>query len=115
MHKRQSSTKYRLGDIVKHRDLAIRGVVYDVDPKFDHTDEFWQSIPKEDRPDPDQPFYHLLAENGADNDTSYYMAYVPEQHLVLDDSDEPVDHPALEEFFVVSENGQYRVDESWLN
>ena len=40
-----------------------------------------------------QPFYHLLAEN----DEITYEAYVSEQNLLMDDSEEPIKHPLIEE------------------
>src|SRR6478609_1826114 len=89
------SAKFALGQVVRHRVHPFRGVVFDVDPAFNNTNEWWESIPEESRPRKDQPFYHLLAEN----DTSYYVAYVSEQNLVRDDSGEPVDHPEVAEMF----------------
>ena len=55
--------KYKIGQVVKHRLYPFRGVVFDIDPVFDNTEEWWQSIPAEVRPRKDQPFYHLFAEN----------------------------------------------------
>jgi len=87
--------KFSIGDVVKHRHFDFRGVIYDVDFKFNNSEEWYQSIPKEVRPRKDQPFYHLLAEN---NEITY-EAYVSEQNLVADDSDEPIKHPLIEEIF----------------
>ena len=86
---------FAIGQVVKHRIHPFRGVIFDVDPTFDNTDEWWNSIPEDYRPKKDQPFYHLLAEN----ETSYYIAYVSEQNLVGDESGEPVDHPEVQELF----------------
>jgi heat shock protein HspQ len=83
--------KFSIGDIVKHKHFEFRGVIYDVDFEFNNSEEWYQSIPKNVRPRKDQPFYHLLAEN----DQSYYIAYVSEQNLVADISGEPVDHPEI--------------------
>jgi heat shock protein HspQ len=103
----KSSAKFGLGQVVRHRIHPFRGVVFDVDPSFNNTDEWWESIPEENRPNKDQPFYHLLAEN----ETSYYVAYVSEQNLVRDDSGEPVDHPEVAEMFGnLREGGRYEVD-----
>ena len=74
------SAKFGIGAIVKHRLYPFRGVVVDVDPEFDNTDEWYESIPAELRPDKAQPFYHLLAENS----DSYYTAYVSQQNLLPD-------------------------------
>ncbi len=87
--------KFSIGTIVKHRHFDFRGVIYDVDFEFNNSEEWYQSIPKDVRPRKDQPFYHLLAEN----DEITYEAYVSEQNLLMDDSDEPIKHPLIEEIF----------------
>jgi len=94
--------KFRLGDVVRHRFYPFRGIVFDVDPSFNSTDEWWESIPPEIRPRKDQPFYHLLAEN----DDTEYIAYVSEQNLLPDASGKPLRHPQVSELFV-KENGRY--------
>ena len=81
--------KFTIGEIVRHRLYPFRGVVIDVDPEFDNTDEWYESIPAEVRPHKDQPFYHVFAEN----DDVFYTAYVSQQNLLIDESNEPVAHP----------------------
>ena len=95
--------KFRIGQIVRHRFYPFRGVIFDVDPEFANTEEWWLSIPENVRPNKDQPFYHLLAENAE----STYVAYVSEQNLIPDNSGEPVSHPQVDEIFVGVENGRY--------
>ena len=99
----EKKAKFAIGSIVKHKIHPFRGVIFDVDPTFSNTEEWWNSIPKNYRPEKDQPFYHLLAEN----DTSYYVAYVSEQNLIPDDSGDPVDHPEVSELFENLSNGKY--------
>ncbi|MGE4611017.1 MAG: heat shock protein HspQ [Paracoccaceae bacterium] len=99
------SAKFSLGQVVKHRVHPFRGVVFDIDPTFDNTDEWWESIPEDIRPVKDQPFYHLLAEN----DMSYYVAYVSEQNLLNDESGDPVEHPEVAEMFGPLTDGKYDV------
>ena len=89
------SAKFGIGAIVKHRLYPFRGVVVDVDPEFDNTDEWYESIPAELRPDKAQPFYHLLAENA----DSYYTAYVSQQNLVQDSENGPIGHPDVDDMF----------------
>jgi heat shock protein HspQ len=89
------SAKFRIGQVVKHRLFPFRGVIFDVDPVFANTEEWWLSIPEEIRPRKDQPFYHLFAEN----DDTEYVAYVSEQNLLGDDTGEPIRHPQIREFF----------------
>jgi len=90
-----STAKFSIGSVVKHKRFDFRGVVYDVDFKFNNSEEWYQSIPKDVRPKKNQPYYHLLAEN---NEITY-EAYVSEQNLILDDSNEPVKHPLIDEIF----------------
>jgi heat shock protein HspQ len=97
------TAKFRIGQVVRHRLFPFRGVIFDVDPQFSNTDEWYEAIPAEVRPRKDQPFYHLLAENA---DTEY-IAYVSEQNLLLDESGEPVRHPQLGEMFDRTEDGSY--------
>jgi len=87
--------KFAIGDVVRHRVFPFRGVIFDVDPTFNNTEEWWLSIPEHVRPRKDQPFYHLLAEN----DESSYVAYVSEQNLLVDETGEPVGHPQAPEIF----------------
>jgi heat shock protein HspQ len=97
--------KFLIGQIVKHRVYPFRGVIFDVDPVFNNTEEWYQKIPEEIRPRKDQPFYHLLAEN-AETETTY-VAYVSEQNLLVDDSGKPIRHPSVRELFSRLENGRY--------
>ena len=99
----QLFAKYNLGQIVRHRKHPFRGVVFDVDPEFANTEEWYESIPEDSRPAKKQPFYHLLAEN----DHSFYVAYVSEQNLVADYSGEPVEHPDIPDMFGPFQDGQY--------
>jgi heat shock protein HspQ len=87
--------RFAIGEVVRHRLLDFRGVIFDVDPEFANSDEWYEAIPEAMRPSKEQPFYHLLAENAE----SSYVAYVSQQNLEHDDSEEPVDHPAIATMF----------------
>ncbi|MFC3675108.1 heat shock protein HspQ [Ferrovibrio xuzhouensis] len=95
--------KFSIGDVVRHRLFPFRGVVYDVDPVFNNTEEWWQSIPPDLRPSKDQPFYHLLAENAQ----TTYVAYVSEQNLLPDAAAGPVNHPDIKKYFAGFSGGHY--------
>ena len=97
--------RFAPGDIVRHRMFDFRGVVFDIDPVFANTDEWYEAIPEEIRPAKEQPYYHLLAENG----DSSYIAYVSQQNLVADGDGGPIDHPQVETMFEGLERGRYRV------
>jgi heat shock protein HspQ len=97
--------RFAIGEVVRHKMFDFRGVVFDVDPVFANSEEWYESIPEALRPSKDQPFYHLLAENAE----SSYVAYVSQQNLLADDSEEPVDHPAIATMFDALEDGRYRL------
>ncbi|MGB3319453.1 MAG: heat shock protein HspQ [Sphingopyxis granuli] len=97
--------RFAPGDIVRHRMFDFRGVVFDVDPVFSNSEEWYEAIPEAIRPAKEQPFYHLMAES----DDSSYIAYVSQQNLVADGEAGPVDHPQLAAMFDGLDRGRYRV------
>jgi heat shock protein HspQ len=105
--RQMNEAKFQIGQIVRHRMFSFRGVIFDVDPEFNNTDEWYNSIPAASRPRKDQPYYHLLAEN----DETEYVAYVSEQNLQVDEVSEPVRHPQVNEFFASfdAKKGQYKM------
>ena len=102
---RHARARFGIGDVVRHRMFDFRGVVFDIDPVFANSEEWYESIPEAIRPKREQPFYHLLAEN----DESSYVAYVSQQNLLGDGDGGPVDHPQIAEMFDRFENGRYRM------
>ncbi len=99
------NAKFQIGQTVKHRIYPFRGVIFDVDPTFNNTEEWYQSIPEEVRPKKDQPFYHLFAEN----EETDYIAYVSEQNLLPDETGQPVHHPQIPEIFEDFDGGIYKL------
>jgi heat shock protein HspQ len=97
--------RFGIGEVVRHKIFDFRGVIFDVDPVFANSEEWYEAIPEALRPSKEQPFYHLLAENAE----STYVAYVSQQNLVADESEEPVDHPAIGTMFEALEGGGYRL------
>ena len=98
-----AAAKYHIGQVVRHRKHPFRGVIFDVDPRFSNTEEWYDNIPEDSRPSKDQPFYHLLAENAQ----TTYVAYVSEQNLLADDTGKPVSHPQVPQFFKELKRGHY--------
>lgn len=98
------AAKFSIGQVVRHRVFPFRGIIYDVDPVFDNSDEWYEAIPVAVRPKKDQPFYHLYAEN----EESVYEAYVSEQNLLIDDNNTPLRHPRIAVDFVRSKKGSYQ-------
>jgi heat shock protein HspQ len=103
--------KFQIGQVVRHRLFPFRGVVFDIDPEFNNSEEWYESIPADVRPHKDQPFYHLFAENAE----SEYIAYVSEQNLLPDTSDEPIRHPQVAEIFERDDKGVYKPRYNVLN
>jgi len=103
--------KFRIGQVVRHRLFPFRGVIFDVDPEFSNTEEWWESIPENVRPRKDQPFYHVFAEN----ESSHYVAYVSQQNLLEDDSGDPVMHPDIPDYFEEVDDGIYVLHETYKN
>lgn len=100
---KQRTARFKIGQVVQHRIFDFRGVIFDIDPVFNNTEEWWLAIPEDVRPKKDQPFYHLLAEN----DEIEYIAYVSEQNLIVDKTGLPVRHPQIREVFGELRNGVY--------
>ncbi len=100
-----AEARFTIGDVVRHRVFDFRGVVFDIDPVFANSDEWYESIPEEVRPTKDQPFYHLFAENA----DSSYIAYVSQQNLLPDQDQGPVNHPAIEDYFEPWRGERYRL------
>ena len=97
--------RFGIGDVVRHRLFDFRGVIFDVDPTFANSEEWYEAIPEDIRPSKDQPFYHLLAENAEQS----YIAYVSQQNLIQDESEEPIDHPAIAAYFAGFDDGRYQL------
>lgn len=105
---RHSRARFAIGDVVKHRIYDVRGVIFDIDPVFANSEEWYESIPQDLRPKREQPFYHLMAEN----EDSSYVAYVSQQNLVSDIDGGPVDHPGISQLFDRYSAGRYSLRRS---
>jgi heat shock protein HspQ len=105
---RRTKARFGIGDVVRHRVFDFRGVIFDIDPVFANSEEWYEAIPMEVRPHREQPFYHLLAENG----DSSYVAYVSQQNLLADGDSGPVDHPNVAELFEPFSGSKYRLRRS---
>ena len=102
---REVRSNFAIGDVVRHKMFDFRGVIFDIDPVFANSEEWYESIPKDIRPSRDQPFYHLFA----DNDESNYVAYVSQQNLLPDPEGGPVEHPEVSHLFDEFSKGRYRM------
>ena len=105
---RHARARFGIGDVVRHRMFDFRGVVFDIDPVFANSEEWYEAIPEDIRPKREQPFYHLLAEN----EDSSYVAYVSQQNLLPDADGGPIDHPNVPELFERFDGARYRMRRS---
>ena len=96
---------FSIGAVVRHRIFDFRGVVFDIDPVFANSEEWYQSIPEPVRPAKNQPFYHLFAENAENS----YIAYVSQQNLLPDHKQGPIDHPGIHAVFEGWNGDQYQL------
>jgi heat shock protein HspQ len=106
-----AQARFGIGEVVRHRLIPFRGVIFDVDPEFANSEEWWEAIPEDGRPDRNQPFYHLLAEN----DDTAYVAYVSQQNLERDEQPDPPQHPALSQIFSGFSDGRFQLRPSIRN
>lgn len=92
--------KFSIGDLIHHRRFDYRGVIVDVDPEFQGTDEWYEQMATS-RPPRDAPWYHVLV------DGTSYSTYVAERNLEADSRGEQIEHPALGHFFATFRDGRY--------
>ncbi|MEM8963254.1 MAG: heat shock protein HspQ [Acidobacteriota bacterium] len=95
-----AEAKFSVGDVIHHRRFAYRGVIIDVDPDFQLTDEWYEEVAKS-RPPKDQPWYHVLVHGET------HSAYVAERNLEADTTGEPIEHPKVDVIFTGMEDGRY--------
>lgn len=92
--------RFAIGDLVHHKLFDYRGVVYDVDPQFALSEEWYETVARS-RPPKDEPWYRVLVHN-AINET-----YVAERNLEPDGVADPVSHPLIDALFVGFIDGRY--------
>lgn len=95
-----SRARFGVGEKVHHIKYDYRGVILDVDPQYQNSDEWYEKVAKS-RPSKEQPWYMVLV-HGTEQ-----MTYVAEQHLELDLSDEEIEHPVVPLCFDRDEQGHY--------
>lgn len=95
-----SRAKFTVGDLIHHCLFDYRGVIIDVDPRFQSSEEWYETMAKS-RPPKDKPWYHVLVHDAV------HTTYVAEQNLEQDSSEAPIVHPLLSQFFADFANGRY--------
>ncbi len=95
-----TGARFSIGQIVHHRLFDYRGAVYDVDPVFMGSDEWYEQVARS-RPPKDRPWYRVLV-HGAQHET-----YVAERHLEEDEAGGEIRHPGVEQVFDEWRDGVY--------
>ena len=96
-----SAAKFEVGQVVHHLKFGYRGVVFDVDPCFQGTEEWYEQVARS-RPPKDRPWYHVLVHHAE------HTTYVAERHLEPDPEGGPIHNRLLDHLFGGFENGRYR-------
>jgi len=89
-----------IGQVIHHTKFDYRGVIIDVDAEFEGSEEWYQQVALS-RPPKNKPWYHVLVDN------SNQFTYVAERHLEQDQSNEAINHPAVDMYFEDFVNGVY--------
>ncbi|MCW8328986.1 heat shock protein HspQ [Photobacterium sp. SDRW27] len=92
--------KYSIGDLVHHKLFDYRGVIVDIDPYFQLTDQWYETVARS-RPPKNEPWYHVLVHQAT------HATYVAEQNLEPDSSDKEIIHPLIDTFFTDLKDGRY--------
>ncbi|MGN7612663.1 heat shock protein HspQ [Magnetococcales bacterium HHB-1] len=94
------STLFFIGQVVQHRLYNYRGVIVDVDPFFQQSEQWYDEV-AQSRPQKDQPWYHILV------DQTEKETYVAEENLLADHWKEPIEHSLVQHFFDTFSDGIY--------
>ena len=97
------TSRFFVGELIHHKKFDYRGVIVDVDPDFQLSDEWYDQVAVS-RPRKDQPWYHVLVHN------SSQMTYVAEGNLEADNSGKPIIHPLVNEYFSRFARGRYQAE-----
>ena len=92
--------QFIIGQVVRHVLFDYRGVIFDVDPCFSGTEEWYEQVARS-KPPKDKPWYHVMV-----NDEPH-TTYVAERHLEVDPSRGPIKHILLGTVFGSFRNGVY--------
>ncbi len=98
----KQSGRFIVGELVTHKLLKYRAVIFDVDPQFSQSDD-WYAEMAPSNPNKTQPWYHLLVHQ------AQKPAYVAEEFLQLDTVSSPIFHSKIYEYFSRFEYGQYHL------
>ncbi|MCW8964712.1 MAG: heat shock protein HspQ [Gammaproteobacteria bacterium] len=94
--------KFSIGQIIQHKLFGYRGVIFEIDPVFMLSDEWYQQVAKS-RPPREEPWYHIMVDN------ALHTTYVAQQNLDTTKDLQPIDHPDIDELLGSYDNGQYHI------
>ena len=94
--------KFKIGQIIHHRLFNYTGVVFDIDPIFQGSEEWYEQV-AQSRPRKNKPWYHVLVH------TAEHSTYVAEQNLDLEENPKAIQHPLINSFFTKFDGLQYHL------
>jgi heat shock protein HspQ len=103
-----AQAKFAIGQIIRHRLFGYRGVIFDVDPVFSGSEEWYEQMARS-RPPKDRPWYHVLVHDAV------HTTYVAERNLELDETGEAINHPQVQDYFDDLADGRYRARRRGMN
>ena len=93
--------RFAVGQIVHHRKVGYRGVVFGVDAEFSASEEWYENVALS-RPPRDRPWYHVLVDGAA------HTTYVAERHLESSGDHGQIAHPLLGRYFESYDGRRYQ-------
>ncbi len=96
----EHQAKFEVGQIIHHKLFDYAGVIFDVDPVFSGTDEWYEAVAKS-RPPKDAPWYHVLVHESAQT------TYVAERNLEASEEPQRIVHPFMDSLFGRLEGRRY--------
>jgi heat shock protein HspQ len=99
--------RFSVGQIVRHKLFGYRGVIFEIDPYFMLSEEWYQQVAKS-HPPKDEPWYHVMVDN------AMHTTYVAQQNMGPSDSTQPIDHPQIDELLGNYQDGHYSIQKQQL-
>ena len=97
-----NKAKFKIGQIINHRLFDYTGVVFDIDPIFQGSEEWYDQVARS-RPPKNKPWYHVLVHDAE------HSTYVAEQNLDLEEQPKAIQHPLINSLFTKFDGLQYNL------
>jgi len=92
--------KFSIGQLVQHRMFGYRGVIFELDPYFMLSEEWYLQVALS-RPPKNEPWYNVLVDN------AMHTTYVAQQNLIASSDLTEINHPDTQLYFEGFEKDHY--------